>query len=64
LKQDDENAIWRIASYCDSNGCVAVAKVNDEILLRDSKAPDGPVLRFSRAEWSVFLAGVRAGEFD
>jgi Domain of unknown function (DUF397) len=32
--------------------------------VRDSKDPTGSVLRFTTAEWSVFTAGVRAGEFD
>ena len=35
-----------------------------DILVRDSKDPDGPVLRFTRAEWNAFAAGVAAGEFD
>lgn len=34
------------------------------VLVRDSKDPDGPQLRFSAAEWADFTAGVRAGEFD
>jgi hypothetical protein len=33
------------------------------VLLRDSKDPAGPVLRFTAAEWRVFLRGVLAGEF-
>lgn len=34
------------------------------VYVRDSKDPDGPVLRFSSAEWAAFVAGARAGEFD
>jgi hypothetical protein len=32
--------------------------------LRDSKDPNGPVLRFTPDEWQAFLGGARNGEFD
>lgn len=50
----------------DQNGCVEVNCNchNDEVLVRDSKNPDGPVLRFNTNEWSAFVRGVLAGEFD
>ena len=32
--------------------------------VRDSKDPVGPVLAFTPEEWSAFLAGVKADEFD
>lgn len=57
---------WRHSSFstgADST-CVDVALADRAVLLRDSKHPDGPVLRFSFAEWAVFLLGVRAGEFE
>jgi Domain of unknown function (DUF397) len=44
--------------------CVEVGFVTAEVLLRDSKDPDGPVLHFTPDEWNAFLAGVRDGEFD
>lgn len=44
--------------------CVEVGFVAAEILLRDSKDPDGPVLCFTTGEWAAFLAGVKAGEFE
>ncbi|MEJ2579462.1 MAG: Scr1 family TA system antitoxin-like transcriptional regulator [Kineosporiaceae bacterium] len=34
-----------------------------EVLVRDSKHPDGPVLHFTRTEWAAFLGGVHDGEF-
>jgi hypothetical protein len=34
------------------------------VLVRDTKAHDGPVLAFTRDEWAAFIAGVKAGEFD
>jgi hypothetical protein len=32
--------------------------------MRDSKDLNGPVLEFTREEWSAFVEGVIAGEFD
>ena len=34
------------------------------VAVRDSKDRHGPALIFGRAEWRVFAAGVKAGEFD
>jgi hypothetical protein len=36
----------------------------DEVRVRDSKDPDGPVLKFTGPEWDAFVAGVKDGEFD
>lgn len=44
--------------------CVDVAVRDAQVLVRDSKDPAGPVLRFRFLEWQVFLRGVRAGEFE
>ncbi|MFI6594936.1 DUF397 domain-containing protein [Nonomuraea sp. NPDC050536] len=33
----------------------------DEVWVRDSKHPDGPVLRFSVADWRAFLDAVKTG---
>lgn len=44
--------------------CVEVGRsADDEITVRHSRDV-GVMLRFSAAEWSAFLAGVKAGEFD
>jgi hypothetical protein len=58
-------ATWRTSSFSGANGnCVAVASLADGgLAVRDSKAPDGPVLIFTASEWAAFTAGVRAGEF-
>jgi Domain of unknown function (DUF397) len=55
---------WHKSSYSSANGCVEVALGKDEIAVRDSKDPGGPVLRFTTGEWKAFLAGARDGEFD
>ena len=51
------------ASFANGN-CVQVAELPDgQIGIRDSKAPHGPILRFTLGEWDAFTAGVRNGEF-
>ncbi len=57
---------WVKSSLSFSNGnCVEVAKLSGgEIGVRDSKNPEGPVLRFTPGEWHAFIGGVRGGEFD
>jgi hypothetical protein len=55
------NARWVKSSFSFANGnCVEVAELpGDTVGIRDSRDPGGPVLRFTRAEWAVFLS--RAG---
>ena len=53
----------RTSSFCSDGGCVGVA-LADEVSVVDTKSDDGPALRFTRAEWSAFVSGVKAGEFD
>jgi hypothetical protein len=57
---------WIKSSRSFANGnCVEVAELPDgHIGVRDSKNPDGPVLRFTPGEWNAFLAGALAGEFE
>ena len=48
-----------------NNNCVEVARLPDgQIGVRDSKNPEGAILRFTSAGWQAFLAGARRGEFD
>jgi hypothetical protein len=62
---DWERARWRKSSHSDTGGCVEVANVGGVIGVRDTKATgSGPILEFSEAEWSAFLAGVAGGEFS
>lgn len=57
--------LWRKSPFSGGNGaCVEVAMLDDAVAVRDSKDPDGPVLRFTPAEWAAFTAGVVAGEFE
>ena len=56
---------WRKSSSSKNNGaCVELAPLADGgVAVRDSKDSNGPVLRFTRAEWEAFNAGMAAGEF-
>jgi hypothetical protein len=61
LTADGKHPAWH-RYWCESNGCVEVAQVGAEIYIRNSNEPDGPMVKFSRDEWDVFVAGIRAGD--
>ena len=52
------------SSFCGAGNCVEVGYGHgNTVLVRDSKDPNSPVLRFTAREWRAFLAGVANGEF-
>lgn len=57
---------WIKSSYSMASGeCVEFAELADGLIgVRDSKHPDGGLLRFTRAEIDAFLKGALEGEFD
>jgi hypothetical protein len=57
---------YRISSFCNLGGCVEVGRAPDgSVVVRDSKDPERcQALTFTREEWSAFVSGVKAGEFD
>ncbi len=58
----EELVTWhRIA--CSNSACPEVGLSADEILVRSSTTPS-VVVRFSRAEWDAFVAGVKRGDVD
>jgi hypothetical protein len=62
-----EVAFHKATASAPNGSCVEVGECDCDagtIYVRDSKDQGGPVLRFTRAEWVAFLAGVNAGEFD
>jgi hypothetical protein len=68
-----EVGVWKtsILSGPHDDNCVQVAGAEDgDVLVRDTKDHgDGPVLRFTPAEWRAFIGepgkgGAKAGEFD
>jgi hypothetical protein len=62
--QDLTAAAWRTSTFCDHNGCVEVALLDNQVAVRDAKDKASPVLLFTTREWDAFISGVRAGEFD
>lgn len=56
---------WRKSRHSGAHGhCVEVAVTGGhELLVRDSKDPDGPVLALTPAQWRAFLAGIKSGGY-
>ena len=57
---------WLKSQHSNPNGaCVEVAALpSGEIAMRNSRFPVGPVLLYTQAEITAFLAGAKDGEFD
>lgn len=57
---------WVKSSFSFSNGnCVEVADLPEGgVGVRNSRDPEGAVLRFTPDEWHAFIGGARIGEFD
>lgn len=55
---------WRTSSFCSTGACIQVAGSGEHVAVRDSKSHEGPSLRFTREEFSAFIRGAKAGEFD
>jgi hypothetical protein len=57
---------WIKSSWSFSNGnCVEVRALADgRVGVRNSRVPDIHLPPFTADEWTAFLAGARAGEFD
>lgn len=65
--QDISQAVWQKSTLSSYNGnCFEIARLlSDRVGVRDTKDKgSGPVLIFNQDEWSAFVAGVKAGEFD
>ncbi|MGW4942944.1 DUF397 domain-containing protein [Actinoplanes sp. NPDC004185] len=56
-----DEPIWRKSSYSGTSGCVEVAVVGDQVLIRDTKNRDAGHLTVSRECWNNFLDAVRNG---
>ena len=50
-----EQLIWRKSSRSSSGNCVEVAALPKQVLIRDSKDPDGPRLAVTPAQWREFV---------
>lgn len=53
---------WRKASRSNSNGgnCVEIAECRDQMLIRDSKDPEGPRLAVSRRQFAALITSLKA----
>jgi Domain of unknown function (DUF397) len=58
--------VWVKSSFSQIDACVEVKQVSatGNIMIRDSKYPNGSVLEFTPLEWAAFKLGVQHGEFD
>jgi hypothetical protein len=56
---------FRVSSFCSFGNCVEVGRSADGgVVVRDSKDHRQEPLTFTAEEWTAFVAGVKAGEFD
>jgi hypothetical protein len=56
---------WITATASGQNSnCVELRRHDGMIEVRDSKDREGPVLRFTDAEFAAWLDGANRGEFD
>lgn len=58
-----EAPTWRRSRRCATASCVEVARIEDRLLVRDSKNPAIAPLCFTERQWAEFVAGVKAGTF-
>lgn len=62
---DTSSAAWITSRACNNSACVQVAHLpGGMVAIRDSKDIRKPAHVFDREEWTAFLSGVKAGEFD
>jgi hypothetical protein len=64
LLQRETDLTFERSSFCSVGACVEVAfDRGGAVAIRDSRHVD-QILSFTGDEWAVFVAGVKAGEFD
>jgi Domain of unknown function (DUF397) len=60
-----DTTLWIKASASASGGeCAEMRRHAGMVEVRDTKDREGPVLRFTTAEFAAWLDGARNGEFD
>lgn len=55
---------WRKSSFSAGGDCLEWLVRTDGVRLRNSTRSDDVELHLTHAEWTAFLAGVKAGEAD
>ena len=68
-QNDSPTLVWAKSSFSNNGGdCVEVSRslldTKGLLVVRDSKNPDGGQLHFTPGEWTAFLKGAAAGEFN
>jgi hypothetical protein len=59
------NTEWiKATASSDGGNCVQLRRAGNVVEVRDSKDPEGPVLRFTPSEFAAWLDGARHTEFD
>lgn len=59
---DDSRREWRRSSWSYGTGnCLEIVALGQRVVVRDSKDPQGALLRINPAQWNDFVAGVRSG---
>ena len=58
------NLLWRVSRSCDGGACIMVARHDDAVIFGNTRHPNGPVSRYTLAEWKEFLVGAKRGDFD
>jgi len=56
--------VWRKSTFCANGACVEVAFDGDLVALRDSKNPNLGAIQVTRGQWTDFVRGIQAQEFD
>lgn len=59
-----DSRVWQTSRCGESGYCVEVSFAPDDIWVRNSRDPNGPVLKFNDGEWDAFVGGTKDGEFD
>jgi hypothetical protein len=54
---------WRTSSRCQNGECVEVRHLGGLVMVRNSAHPEH-VIAVSEALWPLFMAALKAGEFD
>lgn len=59
----DQTHTWKRSSFCESGACIEVEFFDDKIFLWNNTEPIYKIAA-TREEWSAFVAGIKAGQFD
>lgn len=60
----ESEAAWRRSSRCGSTTCIEISRDGGDYLIRDSKNPEVPPLRFGHGEWVAFLDRIQYGDLN